>query len=49
MTPELGLTQYLFGAVVLILKHTRLSAGFVSFIAEETGVVNGPGMSRDRS
>jgi hypothetical protein len=31
-TPEFGLTQYFFGAVVLILKHTFFSDGFVNFI-----------------
>lgn len=41
-TPEFGLTQYFFGAVVLILKQTFFSEGFVNFIYEVTGEVNGP-------
>ena len=36
ITPELGLTQYLLGAVVLILKHTFRSEGFVSVIVDDT-------------
>jgi hypothetical protein len=42
MTPELGLTQYRFGAVVLILKQTFRSEGFRSVIVDETAVVKGP-------
>jgi len=42
MTPELGLTQYLLGAVVLILKQTFRSDGFVKFIKDETAEVKGP-------
>jgi hypothetical protein len=42
MTPEFGLTQYRFGAVVLILKQTLRSDGLDSFIADDTGEVNGP-------
>ena len=30
--PELGLTQYFFGAVVLILNMILLSEGFVNFM-----------------
>lgn len=44
--PELGLTQYFLGAVVLILKHTLLDVGFVSFMNEVTGEVNGPGKEK---
>ena len=42
MTPELGLTQYRFGAVVLILKQTFRSVGFRSVMTEDTADVNGP-------
>ena len=42
MTPELGLTQYRFGAVVLILKQTLRSDGLVRRIDDETWQVNGP-------
>ena len=42
MTPELGLTQYRFGAVVLILKQTLRSDGLVRRIDDETWLVNGP-------
>ena len=42
MMPEFGLTQYLLGAVVLILKQTLRSDGFNSFITEDTADVNGP-------
>ena len=42
MTPELGFTQYLLGAVVLILKHTLLSEGLISLIVDETAEVKGP-------
>lgn len=41
-TPELGRTQYFLGAVVLILNITLLSDGFVNFIYEVTGALNGP-------
>ncbi len=40
--PELGFTQYLFGAVVLILKHTLRSEGFVKVIKDDTAEVKGP-------
>jgi len=40
--PAFGLTQYLLGAVVLILKHTLFSDGFESFNREVVGVENGP-------
>lgn len=46
-TPELGRTQYFFGAVVFILNNTFLSAGFVSVIYEVTGEVNGPGKYKE--
>lgn len=42
MTPLFGRTQYLRGAVVLTLKHTFLSVGFVSFRLAVTTSVNGP-------
>lgn len=42
MTPELGLTQYRFGAVVLILKQTFRSEGFLRVITAEAAVVKGP-------
>lgn len=42
MTPLLGRTQYLRGAVVLTLKHTFLSVGLVSFRFAVTTSVNGP-------
>lgn len=41
-TPELGRTQYFLGAVVLILNITFLSVGFVSFMNDVTGTLNGP-------
>jgi hypothetical protein len=31
-TPEFGRTQYFFGAVVLILKQTFFSDGFINFM-----------------
>lgn len=41
--PEFGRTQYLFGAVVFILKYTFLFVGLVNFIYDVTGPpVNGP-------
>ena len=40
--PEFGLTQYRFGAVVLILKQTLRSDGFVRRIEDETWLVKGP-------
>lgn len=40
--PELGRTQYFFGAVVLILNNTFLSEGFVNFIYDVTGTLKGP-------
>lgn len=40
--PEFGRTQYFFGAVVLILKQTLCSDGFLSLIYEVTGAVKGP-------
>jgi hypothetical protein len=46
-TPELGRTQYFFGAVVLILNNTFLSDGFVSFMYEVTGALKGPGTDPD--
>ena len=42
ITPEFGFTQYLFGAVVLILKQTLRSEGFVSVITDETAWWKGP-------
>lgn len=42
MTPLLGRTQYLRGAVVLTLKHTFRSVGLVSFRLAVTTSVNGP-------
>ena len=46
MTPELGLTQHLLGAVVLILKQTLLSEGLISLIVDETAEVKGPAMTK---
>lgn len=40
--PELGRTQYLLGAVVLILNKTFFSDGLVSFRKLVTGWLNGP-------
>lgn len=40
--PELGRTQYFFGAVVLILKSTFLSDGLVNFIYDVIGTLKGP-------
>ena len=42
MIPLLGRTQYLFGAVVFTLKHTRLSEGFERLKFAVTTSVNGP-------
>jgi len=42
MRPLLGLTQYRRGAVVLTLKHTLLSDGFLSFRLVVTTSVKGP-------
>lgn len=42
MAPQLGRTQYFFGAVVLILKRIFLSVGFFRVMCEVTGCVNGP-------
>lgn len=47
MTPLLGRTQYLRGAVVFTLKHTFLSVGLPSFRLVVTTSVKGP-MWRDR-
>lgn len=41
-SPELGRTQYFFGAVVLILNKTFLSVGFIIVMYEVTGTLNGP-------
>lgn len=41
-TPELGRTQYRFGAVVLILKRIFLSVGFVSLMYVNTETLKGP-------
>lgn len=48
MIPLLGRTQYLRGAVVLTLKHTFLSVGFVSFRVAVTTSVNGPEEDKDK-
>lgn len=40
--PELGLTQYFFGAVVLILNSTTFSDGLVNFMYDVHGTLNGP-------
>lgn len=40
--PELGRTQYRFGAVVLILKRIFLSVGFVSRMYVSTETLKGP-------
>lgn len=42
MTPLLGLTQYLRGAVVFTLKHTFRSVGLPSFRLVVTTSVKGP-------
>lgn len=42
MTPELGLTQYRLGAVVLILKQTFRPEGFLRVITADTAAVKGP-------
>ena len=42
MTPLLGRTQYLRGAVVFTLKHTFLSVGLPSFRLVVTTSVKGP-------
>lgn len=42
MVPQLGRTQYFFGAVVLILNKIFLSVGFFRLICDVTGCVNGP-------
>ena len=42
ITPEFGLTQYRFGAVVLILKQTLRSDGLERRIEDETWLVKGP-------
>lgn len=42
MTPLLGLTQYLRGAVVFTLKHTLRSVGLPSFRLVVTTSVKGP-------
>ena len=42
MTPEFGFTQYRLGAVVLILKHSFRSVGFLRLITADTAVVKGP-------
>lgn len=46
MTPLFGRTQYLRGAVVFTLKHTRLSDGFFSLRLAVTTSVNGPDTHR---
>lgn len=46
MTPLFGRTQYLRGAVVFTLKHTRLSDGFFSLRLAVTTSVNGPDAHR---
>lgn len=40
--PELGRTQYLFGAVVLILNKIGLSVGFFNSICDVMAWLNGP-------
>lgn len=40
--PELGRTQYLFGAVVLILNKIGLSVGFFNNICDVMAWLNGP-------
>lgn len=47
--PELGRTQYFFGAVVLILNITLLSVGFFSVIYEVTGTLNGPKLKKKQN
>lgn len=42
MVPQLGRTQYFFGAVVLILNKIFLSVGFFRLMCDVTGCVNGP-------
>lgn len=42
ITPLLGRTQYLLGAVVFTLKHTLLSDGFFSLRLVVTTSVKGP-------
>lgn len=42
MAPQLGRTQYFFGAVVLILNKIFLSVGFLRLMCDVTGCVNGP-------
>lgn len=46
MAPQLGRTQYFFGAVVLILKRIFLSVGFFRVMCEVTGCVNGPAKNK---
>lgn len=41
-SPQLGRTQYFFGAVVLILNKIFLSVGFINLICEVTLELNGP-------
>lgn len=42
--PQLGRTQYFFGAVVLILNKIVLSVGFLNFIYDVMDWLNGPAM-----
>jgi hypothetical protein len=46
--PEFGRTQYLFGAVVFILKYTFLFVGLINFMYDVTGPpVKGPVTKRE--
>ena len=48
MTPLFGLTQYLLGAVVLILKHKILSEGFTRVNSDVTTSVKGPVKEKEK-
>lgn len=45
--PEFGLTQYLFGAVVLILKQTLCSDGFFRVMNDVIGAFSEPSRNKN--